>query len=61
MFYKFFMTTFLILFIQTMIRTRPEWKNNRTRTRVAVHCVIFMLIQSVVIASAVLIIYNMWK
>ena len=60
-FYKFFVTTFLILLIKTLVKAYPEWEDKHGTFFKVLFCLLFMLIQSVGIAAIVMVIYNIWK
>ena len=61
MFYNIFITTFLVLLAWTFVKATPDWKNNHTTIYKVLHCLTFMMVQSVCIAGIIMIIYNIWK
>ena len=61
MFYKSFVTTFLILSIKTLVKAHPKWEDDNATPFRVLFCLVFMLAQSAGIAVIIMIIYNMWK
>jgi len=60
MFYKFFVTTFLIMLIWTVVKAHPKWQDDTANPMKVLFCLVFMLTQSVVIAGIIMVIYNIW-
>ena len=61
MFYKIFTTTFLVFLIHVFFKAKPEWKDNSGTSYKVIFCIFFMLAQSIIIASIIMIIYNIWN
>lgn len=61
MFYRFFVTVFMLFSIHIIFKAKPEWEDNSATTKKVLFCLVFMLIQSVVIAGLAMIIYSIWR
>jgi len=60
MFYKIFVTVLGLMFSLIIFSMKPEWKNNKATTFKVAHCLVFMLVQSLIISGIFLGIYNIW-